>query len=77
MHIRSAKDKKTGVFTVTVWAWNGAEFFKGCFFDLAEAEAAAHTQERHMTIAMQSGAPALTMAEILMSDDELLAELAG
>jgi hypothetical protein len=76
VHIRSAKNKETGVFTVTVWDWNGAEFFKGCFFDLAEAEAAAQTQERRMTIAMQSPSQSpLTMAELLMSDDELLAEL--
>ena len=76
MHTRSAKSKETGVFTVTVWDWNGAEFFKGCFFDLAEAENAAQTNERAMTIKMQAAdAAPLTMAEILMSDDELLAEL--
>lgn len=76
MHNRSAKNNETGKFTVTVWDWNNAEFFKGEFADLAEAIAAATTQERRMTIKMQSGEAApLTLAELLMSDDELLAEL--
>ncbi len=78
MHTRSAKNKETGKFTVTVWDWNGAEFFKGEFSDLAQADEAAATQERRMTVKMQAGdAAPLTMAELLMSDDELLAELAA
>jgi hypothetical protein len=76
MHTRSAKSKEAGKFTVTVWDWNGTEFFRGNFADLAEADEAAAIQERRMTVKMQSGEVApLTMAELLMSDDELLAEL--
>jgi hypothetical protein len=76
MHTRSAKSKETGKFTVTVWDYNGAEFFKGEFSDVFEANEAAANQERRMIVAMQSPSQApLAMAEILMSDDELLAEL--
>lgn len=75
MHTRSAKNKETGLLTVTVWDWNGAVFFQGEFADLAEANAAAANQERLMTLKMQAGAAPLTMDEILMSDDELLAAL--
>lgn len=76
MHVRSAKSKETGKFTVTVWDYNGVEFFNGEFRDVSEANEAAANQERRMIVAMQSPSQTpLTMAEILMSDEELLAEL--
>lgn len=76
MNTRSAKNKATGLFTVVVTDWNGAEFFKGKFATVQEANEAAATNERRMTVAMQSGEVApLSLDEILMSDDEILAEL--
>ena len=76
MHTRSAKSKITGKFTVTVWDWNGAECFRGEFSDMIAADLAAQREERAMTLRMQAPAlPALTMDEILMSDDDLLREL--
>lgn len=76
MHTRSAKSKETGQFHVEVIDWNGKQFAEGWFSDLHKADQFAAEQERRMTIKMQSGDTApLTMAEILMSDDELLAAL--
>lgn len=75
MHTRSAKNKATGKFTVTVTDWSGVECFRGEFADMNEADQAAQREERAMTLRMQNPQPALTMAEILMSDDDLLREL--
>lgn len=75
MHTRSSKNKITGKFTVTVWDWNGTECFRGDFDSHIEADMAAQREERAMMIRMQNPAPALTMDEIMMSDDELLAAL--
>lgn len=75
MHTRSAKSKSTGMFTVTVVDWNGVECFCGEFVTLVGADEAAAREERAMTVRMQNPQPALTMDEILMSDDELLREL--
>lgn len=76
MNTRSAKNKTTGLFTVVVTDWNGAEFFRCEFATVEAANEAAATNERRMTVAMQSPSLApLTAAEILISDDELLAEL--
>jgi hypothetical protein len=76
MHTRSAKNKTTGLFAVLCWDWNGAEFFRGQFASVQEADHAAADAERRMTLAMQRPASApLSLDEILMSDDELLAAL--
>jgi hypothetical protein len=76
MHTRSAKNKVTGKFTVTVWDWNGAECFRGDFDDMHEADRAAEREERAMTLRMQMPADAATpLDDILMTDDELLAAL--
>ena len=74
MWTRGSKSKETGLMTVVCTDWNGAEFFRGEFADLAAAEKAGQDAERRMTVQMQS--TPLTLDEILMSDDELLAELA-
>ena len=75
MHIRNSKSKITGKFTVTVWDWNGAECFRGEFDSHHEADRAAEREERAMTLRMINQQPALTMDEIMMSDDDLLREL--
>lgn len=75
MHTRSAQNKITGKFTVTVWDWNGTECFQGAFDSMHEADRAAEREERAMTLRMQAPVEALTLDEIMMSDDELLAEL--
>lgn len=69
MHTRSAKNKITGKFTVVVTDWNGVECFRGEFDDMHEADRAAEREERAMTLRM----PAI--ADVSMTDDELLAEL--
>lgn len=76
MHTRSARNKETGQFHVQVTDWNGKQFAEGWFSELHKADQFAAEQERRMTVKMQAGdiAP-LTMDEIFMSDDELLAEL--
>lgn len=90
MHTRSAKNKVTGKFTVTVFDWNGAECFRGEFENMVVAELAAQREERAMTLRMQQ-APAgqsaaryvdamendapLSLDEIFISDDDLLREL--
>jgi len=76
MWTRSAKDKVTGLMTVTVWDYDGAVFFEGQFADFYEAEEAGKVHERLVT----NGAKAcdlMTLDDILaeMDDDELLAEL--
>lgn len=75
MHTRSARNKITGKFTVTVIDWNGIECFRGEFDNMADADRAATHEERAMTIRMQTPADAPTLDDILMSDDELLAAL--
>jgi hypothetical protein len=77
MHTRSAKSKTTGKFTVVVADWNGAECFRGEFSDMNEADSAAEREERAMTLRMQQPPDALSLNDILMSDDELLAALAA
>ncbi len=74
MHTRSAKNKVTGKFTVTVWDWNGAVCFRGEFDDMHDADRAAEREERAMTLRAQ--APQ-SLDEIFaeMDDDALLAEL--
>lgn len=71
MHTRSAKNKITGKFTVVVTDWNGVECFRGEFDDMHEADRAAEREERAMTLRMQMPA----IADVDMTDDELLAEL--
>jgi len=73
MHTRSAKNKITGKFTVTVTDWNGVECFRGEFDSLNDADRAAEYEERAMMLRMQM--PLADTGE--MSDDELLAELAA
>jgi len=75
MHTRSAKNKVTGKFTVTVFDWNGVECYRGDFDTMQDADRAAQQEERAMTTRMQAPAASLSLNEILMSDDELLAEL--
>lgn len=83
MHTRSAKNKITGKFTVTVTDWNGAECFRGEFADVIEAERAASREERTMTLRMQAtpdGQSAVRYFDAIdagddMTDDELLAAL--
>lgn len=88
MHTRSAKNKTTGLFTVTVIDWNGVECFRGEFADVIDAERTAQREERAMMLRMKAtpnGESAaryqdaiesdLSLDEILMSDDELLREL--
>ena len=75
MHTRSAKSKDTGLFTVTVWDWKGAEYFRGEFADLAQAELAAATHERQMTMKMMAGDAAPLTLDDLLTDDELVAAL--
>ena len=69
MHTRSAKNKVTGKFLVTVTDWNGVECFRGEFDSLHDADQAAAREERLMTLRMQ------TPVSCDMTDDELLAEL--
>lgn len=76
MHTRSAKNKITGKFTVVVTDWNGTECFRGEFDDMNEADRAAESEERAMTGRMQMQDAPISLNEILMSDDELLVELA-
>jgi hypothetical protein len=71
MHTRSAKNKVTGKFTVTVTDWNGVECFRGEFDDMHEADMVAAREERMMTLRMQMPAP----TGCGMTDAELLAEL--
>ena len=54
MWTRSAANKITGTMTVTCTDWNGNEFFKGEFDNLADAEAAGRDAERRMTLSMTS-----------------------
>lgn len=78
MHTRSAKSKVTGKFTVTVIGWDGVECFKGEFDTMQEADAAAAREERAAMLRTQAPAQAVyacSLDDILMSDDELLAEL--
>ena len=75
MHTRSAKNKITGKFMVTVTDWNGVECYQGHFDTMHDADQAAEREERSVTVRMQSGDNVLNLDEILMSDDELLAEL--
>lgn len=71
MHTRRAQDKITGMFTVVVYDWSGAEFFRGEFADMHEADESGHQQERVMTLRMQylDDGPK-------MSIDEITAEMA-
>ena len=73
MWTRSAANKETGLMTVICTDWNGAEFFRGEFADLHEAEAAGSNAEREMTNAMNT--PEAVHCDL--DDDELLAELLG
>jgi hypothetical protein len=89
MHTRSTKNKVTGKFTVTVTDWNGVECFRSEFADVIDAERAAQREERAMMLRMQQTSSgqsaaryfdtvendALSLDEILMSDDDLLREL--
>lgn len=75
MHTRSARNKENGQFHVEVTDWNGKQFAEGWFSELAAADRFAAEQERLMTLNMQAGAEPLTLDEILMSDDELMAAL--
>jgi len=75
MHTRSAKNKITGKFTVVVTDWDGVECFRGEFENMVVADLAAEREERAMTLRMQNPQPALSLDEILMSDDDLLREL--
>lgn len=70
---RSAKNPITGKFTVECIDWNGAEFFKGEFSSVADADRAGEDAERRMTMAMQMPVEASTQVDL--SDDDLLAEL--
>ncbi|KRQ11896.1 hypothetical protein AOQ73_05675 [Bradyrhizobium pachyrhizi] len=83
MHTRSAKNKETGKFTVTVWDWNGVECFRGEFSDVIEADLAAQREERVMTLRMQQTPAAQssrryseTMEAEPLTIDEILAALA-
>lgn len=71
MWSRSAQNKQTGLMTVVCTDWNGSEFFRGEFNNLADANAAGIDAERRMTNAMNNPEP----VSCDMSDDELLAAL--
>lgn len=73
MHTRSAKDKITGKFTVTVWDFDGNVYFKGEFDNVAEADRAAEEAERRMTMDRMTGG--LTPEIEAMTIEEILAEL--
>lgn len=75
MWTRSAANKKTGLMTVVVTDWNGAEFFRGEFANLAEANEAGQIQERRMTNAMNAVVDDLPADIAAMSVEELMAEL--
>lgn len=75
---RSAANKETGLMTVVCIDWNGNEFFRGEFADLAEANQAGADAERRMMNVMLAPAKENTLESILdgfMSDDDLLREL--
>ena len=75
---RSAANKETGLMTVVCTDWNGNEFFRGEFADLAEANQAGAHAERRMMDAMLAPAEENALESILdgfMSDDDLLREL--
>jgi len=75
MWTRSAKNKETGLMTVVCTDWNGQEFFRGEFADLAEAEKAGADAERRMTNAMMKPTDDLSDEIAAMSVDDLYAEL--
>ena len=79
MWTRSAKSKETGLFTVVCYDWSGAEFFRGEFADLVEAEMAGQDAERQATFAAQQAKDPVSLEEIEsllgLSDEELLREL--
>lgn len=75
---RSAANKETGLMTVVCTDWNGNEYFRGEFADLAEANQAGADAERRMMDAMLTPAKENTLESILdgfTSDDDLLREL--
>ena len=75
---RSAANKETGLMTVVCTDWNGNEYFRGEFADLAEANQAGADAERRMMDAMLAPAKENTLESILdgfTSDDDLLREL--
>jgi hypothetical protein len=74
MHTRSARNKETGTMKVEVFDYNGKLFAAGDFHNICLANDFAAASERRMMVAMNAP-EALTLDEILMSDDELLAEL--
>lgn len=71
MWTRSAANRITGLMTVVCTDWNGKEFYRGEFANLADANEAGENAERAMTNAMNAGEP----IDCDISDDELLAEL--
>lgn len=79
MHTRSARNKVDGTFSVKVWDWRGNLFAEGIFTDMRQADQFAADKERLLSVRNQAekifSPEPLTMDEILMSDDELLAEL--
>lgn len=79
MHTRSARNKVDGTFRVQVFDWTGKLFSDGTFTDMREADQFAAEQERKVALLGQAknvvGRDELTLEEILMSDDELLARL--
>lgn len=79
MHTRSARNKVDGTFSVRVFDWNGALFSDGTFINMREADQFAAEQERKVSTLAQAkkvfSVEPLTLEELLMSDDELLAQL--
>lgn len=73
MHTISAR--KTEGFKVEVFDWNGKVAYSAWHQDRNEAQEHASHWERLVTLNLVDGAPILSLDEILISNDELLAEL--
>lgn len=79
MHTRSARNKVDGTLYVRVFDWNGDLFSDGTFINMREADQFVAEQERKVSMLAQAkkvfSAEPLTLEELLMSDNELLARL--
>jgi hypothetical protein len=73
MHTISAR--KPEGFKVEVFDWNGKVAYSAWHQDRNEAQELASHWERLVTLNLVDGDPVLSLDEIMMSDDELLAEL--
>lgn len=75
-HVRGKDHAATGKFAYQCYDWSNNLFrAEGGFGTAQEADRAAEQAEREMTMRQISPTQSATLADILASDDELLAEL--